>query len=262
MAQLPQGHTQPAPNLDAFRALADRYPLAAPELVARRELRSRADSKFVLASSAAADLVRVLASDYAVLAAGTERIASYDTLYFDTPDLACFDAHRRGRRVRHKVRVRHYPDRRLSFLEVKTRRSELRTTKACRERDYGDDVLSASDHAFVRLHAGLDESVLPQAWTSFRRITLVGIHSCERVTVDIGLVVHMGRHERQLGAVNIVEVKQWPFRRHTPAMSALRNAGHRPCSVSKYCAAITWMHPEVQHNRLLPGLRELERGAA
>jgi hypothetical protein len=30
---------------------------------------------------------------------------------------------RRGRRVRHKVRIRHYPDRRLTMFEVKTRRS-------------------------------------------------------------------------------------------------------------------------------------------
>jgi hypothetical protein len=238
------------------------FPSATPELIVQRELRRRADSKFLLPPGAAAELLPKLTGRYAVLSAGGEVFASYRTLYFDTPELDFFHAQRRRQRVRHKARVRHYPDRRLSLLEVKMRKGDLETTKIWREREYGRSELSADDQAFVRFHTGVRRGVLPQAWTDFRRLTLLGIETNERITIDLDLGVKMGARARSISELAIVEVKQWPFSRRTPVMSALRAAGWRPGWVSKYCAAVAFTHPDVRANELLPGLRILERGAA
>jgi hypothetical protein len=42
-------------------------------------------------------------------------------------------------------------------------------------------------------------------------------------------------------------------------MLALRKHGFRSGGFSKYCAGIVALHPQIRHNRLLPGLRALER---
>lgn len=241
--------------------LAD-FRRATPELLERRDLDRRTDSKFLLPPDAALDFLTALERDYAVLAAGNALLAEYRTLYFDTPALDLFHDHRRGRRVRHKVRIRHYPDRCTTRLEVKTRRTELETVKVWRTRRYGDDHLTRDDQAFVAQHTGFLAPVTPQAWTRFHRVTLLGLETRERVTLDSGLRLGRGERVRRLDAVVIVEVKQWPFQRCTPVMVALRTAGHRPAWASKYCSAIALAQPGVNANELRPGLRALIQGAA
>lgn len=86
----------PLPTSGNWQDVLARFPLASGELVLSRELRSRTDSKFLVSPSSAARLLLSLTADYAVLAAGTGLIASYHTLYFDTPELDFFHAHRRG----------------------------------------------------------------------------------------------------------------------------------------------------------------------
>jgi len=239
-----------------------RFPVAAPNLVLARDLQRRTDLKFILTPREAVELLPALEGGYARLTTGNGPVALYRTLYFDTPELDFFHAHRRNRRIRHKARARHYPDRRLSMLEIKTRRSGLETRKVWKEREYDDDTLRPEDQMFIRAHTGIDRDVFPQAWTLFRRATLLGLRVSERVTIDFDLEVIGEGHERTLDGVAIVEVKQWPFSPESPALSALRGAGRRPGWVSKYCAAIAFTRPGVRLNALLPGLRALERMAA
>lgn len=262
MSGLRSASSASAPTGADWQDLLARFPRATPELLVDRELRRRTDSKFLLSPAAASDLLQRMTGDYALLTAGGELLASYRTLYFDTPALDLFHAHRRGRRVRHKIRVRHYPDRRVTLLEIKTRRSELETSKVWRARDYGDCEFSQDDQAFVGAHTGIEHPVEPQVWTEFRRVTLLGLATPERVTLDLDLRVAMGHRARSLAGVAIVEVKQWPFRRHSPVMSALQAAGWRSGWASKYCAAIAFTRPDVPQHELQPGLRALTRGAA
>lgn len=242
--------------------LLARFALATPDLLAVRELRRRSDTKFVMRPEHASAVLGQLVGNYAVLAAGDARVASYRTLYFDTADLEFFHAHRRGRRVRRKVRIRHYPERRLSVLEVKSRRSEHETSKVSRTHPFGECELSADERAFLRLHTGCTRELRRQVWTNFRRITLLGLRSEERVTLDLDLEVETGCGRRSLEAIAIVEVKQRPFCRDTVAMAALRANGRRPGSLSKYCTAVALTRPELRVNRLLPDLRAIEGACA
>jgi len=258
----PRSDSSVAPAIGEWRDLLARFPSAPSGLVQRRELSRRADSKFVVSPAEALAVLPPPAGDYAVLAAGDGLVASYRTLYFDTPSLDFFNAQRCGRRIRHKVRIRHYPDRRVTLFEVKTRRSELETAKVWREHEYGDSSMSAADRAFAEAHTGINRGLDPQVWTQFQRVTLLGVRTNERVTIDFDLEVNMGERRRYLPGVAIVEVKQWPISRSTPVMSALRMAGWRPAWASKYCAAIAFTRPDVRVNALLPGIRGLERRAA
>lgn len=250
------------PTIAGWEVLLARYAPASPELVQRRELGNRADSKFVIPAAAAADLLGNLTGEYTVVAVGAVLVATYRTLYFDSEDLGFFHAHRRGRRVRHKVRIRHYPERGRSFLDVKTRINDVRTIKTRLERPYGDDTLSPVDLAFVHAHTGPNGCLLPQVWTDFRRVTLVGVHTNERVTFDLELCFKMGERVRSVPDVAIVEVKQAPFDRRTPAMMALRSAGWWPQSLSKYCTAIACLRPGVRLGGLGCGVRTLEEACS
>lgn len=236
------------------------FSTAAPSLLARRDLLRRIDTKFLVSEAALPGLLGRLHGEYAVLCAGSARIAGYRTLYFDTPELRCFHDHRRGRRPRQKVRIRHYPDRRVSFLEVKTKRSESLTDKRRIARPYGDHRLGPGDRRFLAEACELPlEELRPMVWTNFGRISLVGLHTVERVTIDVGLTVVNENGSESLDGVAIMEVKQSPFCAHTPVMSALREEGQRPASASKYCIGVALTQDGVRLNRLLPTLRAVER---
>ncbi len=242
--------------------LLSRFAPAPPALVERRQMQRRSESKFVMPASAAANLLPALERDYAVLAAGSSLVATYRTLYFDTADLDFFHAHRCGRRIRHKVRIRHYPDRSVSFLEVKTHQSDEQTRKVRRPRAYGDSELSLDDIEFVRANEAGGRDLFPQAWTNFRRVTLLGIQLEERVTIDTDLRVTTARCAESLRNLAVVEVKQSRLDRASVAMEALRQAGWREGWASKYCVGIALTRPEVRATRLLPELRALQAVAA
>ena len=226
-------------------------------LIAERSMQRRAESKFVVSSATAAAFISALQDRFAVLPAGAALVADYRSLYFDTDDLAFFHAHRCGRRVRHKVRVRHYADRELSVLEVKSRRGEHHTVKSCRPREYGTTGLGPDDLAYVREQCGRIGALLPQAWVAYRRVTLVGLTSPERVTLDLNLDMWRASGHEQLDRAVIIEVKQPRLDHHSDAMRALRAAGSRPAWMSKYCTAIVLTSPGVRANHLLNRIRHL-----
>lgn len=233
-------------------------------ILSRRRLLRRIDTKFLVPASCLESLLERLADDYGVLRAGDRLVARYESLYFDTKALSCFHDHRRGRRPRQKVRVRHYPDREVTFLEVKTKMNELLTLKDRLERRFDENGLDRESIRFLDEHFRLPAgSLVPQAWTNFHRLTLIGLHSCERVTFDMDVELVHGGRDKTLPGVVIAEVKQSPFCARTPIMRALRDAGLRPASTSKYCAAIALTSTgETRINRLLPSLRAVERIAA
>jgi hypothetical protein len=252
------------------RALAD-LPLAEPALVRARDLQRRIDTKYIVGVDRVAALVGALADSFAVLPVGTTHVATYENLYFDTPELRCFHDHRRGRRLRQKVRIRRYPEREVAFLEVKTKRSELVTDKRRHAVAYAVQTLADEDRAFLSPLVADGDQLAPILHVDYRRISLVGIVAHERVTIDFQLVARPAGDERRgdvrrvdvrqvdFGPLAVVEVKRAPDElRATPAMRAISAARLREQSISKYCASLVRLSPDVRHNRLLPALRALE----
>jgi hypothetical protein len=251
------------PSARSAEALAEALQSFAPvdgALLARRALLCRSDAKYLVPLDALPTLLRALAPRHGLLLAGGAPIARYDTTYFDVPGLVGYDDHVRGRTPRHKVRARHYPERGVSFLEVKSKTPSGRTEKARRPHPFGDPWLSAEEVAWALATTGWPGGALhPQARTCFRRISLVGLDADARVTVDFDLRLERPPLARSLRGLAVVEVKQPRLDPRSPAVLALRRAGARPGSFSKYAVAVALLAEGVRRNRLLPTLREIER---
>lgn len=238
----------------------DRFTPVGSELLGQRKLLRRVDTKFLVSTGHLDGLLDLLHTDYGIVYAGKAAVARYQTLYYDTQGLRCFHDHRRGKRSRHKVRVRHYVDRLVSYLEVKTKTNQDKTIKHRLARPYGENALTPGDRQFVQDSCGLHTELLwPQVWTNFGRISLVGLHTNERVTIDVALTFRRGEAESMVPGAMIVEVKQSPYRPRTPVMLALRKLRRRPVSLSKYCAATVATRSDVRANRFINTLKAVER---
>lgn len=236
-------------------------PEAWPELLERRRLLRRVDTKFLLHVQDLDEIVARVARDYAALRVASGPVATYRSLYFDTPDLRCYHDHRRARRLRHKARVRHYPDRGLSFFEVKSKKNDRVTLKHRIEVPYGSERRSHLVQAFLSEQMGpIAGHLVPTAYVHYRRVSLLGLAASERVTIDFDIEVGPpGGPMHAFDGLAIIEVKQPTVQTSTPIMRALTDFGVKRRGLSKYVAAITTTHPTERKNRLLPSLRALER---
>ena len=251
---------EPAPlSLLEERAL-DAFEPVSLELLARRDLLQRTDTKYLLPRRSLPELLGYLERDYRVLYAGEQPSAVYVTQYLDTPEFDLFHDHRRGKRVRFKVRLRHYPDRGLSYLEVKGKTASGGTRKWRRSLAYMCDELSLDDLGFVAEQLPLDRSSLvPALVNQFRRITLVGVNLPERITLDTDLQFRSDQSSHVLSGALVVEVKQPRFFRRSPILQALARCRALPGSTSKYCVGTMLLRPELRNNRLRPTLARIER---
>ena len=217
-------------------AISGLAPASAAELASCSLLR-RQETKFLIAANSVAALVQAIAADYRVAYAGTAWLARYRTLYFDTRGLHCFKS-QRGPLPHHNVRIRHYDDRRLSVVEVKTKGSNTQTLKSRLAKKYGDSTLSAQDLNFVGSHSPLcGQDLMPQVWTNYSRVTLVG-GAEERVTMDCDLDFVGGEIHQHVPDLVVIEVKQARFSQNTPIMRALQRLSLGPARISKYGAAL------------------------
>lgn len=248
----------------ALADVASRFPVASAELRAGAELLRRVDTKFVCTRPVAAAVVEALLGSYAALPTPSGNLATYRSLYFDTSDLRCYHDHRRGRRLRHKVRIRHYPDRSLSYLEVKTKRNEAVTDKKRRQLAFNEESLGDAERAYLAGIVDLPVHDLhPMMRIDFRRLSLVSLDSPERVTIDCDLLAAtIDGATWDAGDRVVIEVKQSPFCVRTPVMGALLGHGLREQSMSKYTIATALVRPDLRRNRLLPELRAIERMTA
>ncbi len=236
------------------------FEVASRELLSQRELLKRVDRKFVTSVEKVTRFLRGLRDDYHILVAGEAGWARYETLYFDTPELDAFHEHVRGRRPRYKVRIRHHVDRERSFLEIKCKTNAEKTEKARRDRPFRDVILTDDDRAFIRRHSGLPADTLTAAvWTNFRRATFVGVHTNERITVDVALSFMKDGCQEEGVTFGIIELKQPRIMHNTPAARLIRSLGVREQSVSKYCAGVARVHEGAKPRARLTVSKKLTR---
>ncbi len=239
------------------------FAAATPSLVESRALLNRIDRKFLVRDDTLVDVLRRLPEAYARIETGTLDGAVYETTYFDTPDLRCFHDHRRGRLPRCKVRLRTDHARGLTFLEVKRKGSDERTSKMRRpwRRDLSGDArgLDAADRAFLAACGAPTPDQLRAALrVRFQRVTLVGLGTEERITIDRGIHFTRDGGDALLGPLAIIEVKQARFANVTPAVLALRASRAREINISKYILGTARLSP-VPAGRFTADLRLVER---
>ena len=222
---------------------------AANELAA---LQTRVDRKYIVDAAIVADLVTALPDSTRILEVDGLRSFGYSSVYFDTPELDSYLAAAYRRRRRWKVRARSYLDSGVCMLEVKTKNGRGDTVKSRLEYDLATNLrLTPEAHGFIDAAAGRacpSDRLIPTLTTSYQRTTLIDIDVHARITIDHDLeCAEWGAHQASIGDRVVVETKS--ARTPSPADRWLWANGTRPTKVSKFCAGLAALHPELPSNK-------------
>ena len=243
-------------NSTLSKCLSTYSPISLDEMESVK-LMNRVDTKYVCHANQLPAILSAAQEDYRVQEVAGKRIATYDTVYYDTADLQMYMRHHDQQLNRRKVRVRTYVDTGAEFLEVKKKNNRGRTKK--KRIDYQSDT--AVD--FIAKHTPYNWSDLhPAERTAFERITLVNNAKTERLTIDFNLRFEaIDSHETaDLGSAVIIELKRDGFK-PSKMQHILRDMRIFPMKISKYCIGVAMTIPTVKHNRFKEKLIKLHKYA-
>ncbi len=230
-------------------------------------LLDRMDTKLVLSIHQLPGLLADLTPDYYMLDIEGQRLFTYDSLYFDTPDLSAYHKHHNRRLNRFKVRQRKYVESDLSFIEVKYKNNKNRTIKERKRTSGIHPQLQEHSKSWMKMIYGERfpiASLKPSVRIIFNRLTLVSKDTKERATLD--LFLRFSKVDTRLEGEQwyirpdlvIAEVKQASRDRRSPMLQALLKRNIRPLKVSKYCMTIAHCYPEVKYNRFKHRMTRIE----
>ena len=194
------------PTVDEVLSTFEPISLAQMECV---KLMNRIDTKYAIPYSRLAELLECASADYYVQQIDGQRIAVYDTMYYDTENLEMYIRHHNRHLVRQKVRIREYVDSNLVFLEVKRKNNHGRTKKkriALSTPDWQEQHEQIADFLSRKSNYSY-EQLKPAVRTQFRRITLVNKDKTERLTIDFSLVWTNARNHCQISIPELVVVE-------------------------------------------------------
>jgi hypothetical protein len=222
-------------------------------------LMNRTDTKYVLRLKKINQILSEVAPYYDVQEIDGIRIASYKTVYYDTPSLSFFHDHMNGKLNRHKIRIRSYLDCDLHFLEVKRKMNTGKTRKN-RIRIKGDqDSFDEVACDLVNKYTSSDLFLLfPVLTDYFKRITLVNKSKTERVTLDFNLTFEKVGDGKRVSVPDlaIIEIKQDKVC-ISHMGKALLEARVKKSGISKYCLGISLTESTEKHNKIKLIIRNL-----
>jgi hypothetical protein len=225
-------------------------------------LMNRVDTKYVFSSDKLTGLLKDLQENYRVLEIDSERIFSYCTTYLDTPDWLFYRQHMTQRGVRNKIRFRKYEQSGISFLEVKKRNNKQRTEKWRIIKDLNSgNVFDKESEDFIQGHFAQDlPPIEPVLVNRFKRITLAGINTEERVTVDFDLIFNdFSGNSYAIPWIGIIERKRFDFSNRSPLTKTLKMNSIYPTGFSKYCLGTAVLYDLPRKNLIKPKLLLLNK---
>lgn len=239
------------------------------------KLMNRIDTKYAVPMAVLPAILKAAQADYYAQEIDGKRIATYDTMYYDTNSLDMYVRHHDRQLVRQKIRVRQYVDSHLTFLEIKRKNNKGRTKKKrilVPGFDITADTPSVLKHKkredeAVTVESFIDaksryqwRDITPHLWTKFHRITLVNKAKTERLTIDMDLVwENVVSHEvMTYPELVIIELKRDG---NVPSRMADIMLAHRihPFKISKYCIGTALTTPGIKKNRLKKKIRSIEK---
>lgn len=246
-------------------------PISLSELNEKAAMQTRIDRKYIVDAEYAARVLATLPAEAAVLEIGGQREFSYDSVYFDTPDVESYRLGATGRRNRYKVRTRSYLDTGDTFLEVKTEGARSATVKEripyCLE---DRAFLNEQGRAYVgeslaRLTSWAPEDFAPLVSTEYRRTTVYLPQSADnpldsRLTIDtdvrwtpLGEQATSGVAGTVLGqaygASGMVIIETKSGTAPSVADKHLWRAGVRPTKISKFATGVAALNPALVSNK-------------
>ena len=243
------------------RAVTALKPVSLEDVVERAEFLTRVDRKYLVTGRQVVEAFLSLGEEPRVLEIDSRRFFSYESVYYDTPDLAIYRDAARRRPNRFKVRERRYIDTGDRAIEVKARSARDATVKYRRwlggsipaDRTLSSEALEFLG-GFARVAPLLDE-LGPSLVTRYARVTL--LTEGGRVTVDWDVSAQdMGGSGMDYGDRLILETKSQ--NRAGPLDKALWGLRVRPARVSKYCTSLATLRPGLPVNAWSRTLRRCE----
>ena len=237
------------------------FECSTPELLLQRNLLQRYDSKFILSEKELwTQIVPQISDSYSVVVDNHVFWQRYESLYFDTVNFQCAQDHHRGRRPRYKIRFRHYLDRKRSFIEIKSKNNTNITHKHRIEVPFHSNQITSDIATQIETTTPFKVSnLVPSLQSSYRRLTLVGTQSNERVTIDFQLQLSYQDNQEHFTPCTFVEVKQDKFNPKTPIIRQLQRSKASKLSISKYCTGIALFIPKLRFQLYLPKIKLIQR---
>jgi hypothetical protein len=222
-------------------------------------LMDRADTKFLLPKNKVVDLLTDVLNDYKVLEVKNDRVMTYNSLYYDTPEKDFYNWHHNGKVNRLKIRIRNYVESNIYFLEVKRKDGKGKTKKKRIVVKGFENQLSENSTDFIQNNTKGFFKLDPTLENSFNRITLVSQVMKERVTIDFNLGFRNNTKTKNFERLAIIEIKQERVRRTSPAFLALKNQQIQPNSISKYCLGMISLYESIKYNSFKQKLLKIKK---
>jgi len=216
------------------------------------KLMNRIDTKYVMRIEEAVALLQRLIDSYSVLEIASQRVGSYNSVYYDTDDWQMFHAHVTGRYPRFKIRERCYSQNNLKFFEIKKKGNNGRTLKK-RIPIGSEDSKENPLCSFVSQTPFCFTSLKRRLTNYFDRITLVNKEKTERVTLDFNLRFRSeeGDETPTFLQVVILEMKQ-SKRSDSHLGSLLKEKNIRRSGMSKYCVGTLLLNSKFTFKKYKP----------
>lgn len=222
-------------------------------------LMNRSDTKFILPISEVLEILSSVSDKYQVLEVNNNRLMTYKSLYYDTPEHAFYQWHHNGKINRIKVRIRNYVESNLHFLEVKRKNGKGMTKKSRIQIRGFEKKLTESSKNFITEVTNKDFQLSPILENKFNRITLVSKTFKERATIDFNLNFLNGNDQKNYENLAIIEIKQESVNRNSPVYKALKIRHILPNSISKYCLGMVSLYNDIKHNSFKGKLLQIQK---
>ena len=214
------------------------------------KLLNRVDTKFTFGLDKLDGILQKLQNDYYILDIDDNRVMDYESLYYDSSDLAFYLAHHNERTNRLKVRYRRYVVSDICFFELKFKNNKGRTIKTRIQTPHIANGIQADEKQFLEQHHyGKNLDLKPTLWVYYKRMTLVSKDFSERATIDIDLSYQFNNQKYKYNNVVIAELKQETVNRNSSIFKALHEEHIHPKRLSKYCMGIISCYGNVKMNR-------------
>ncbi len=224
------------------------------------KLMDRVDVKYLIPVHLLPSVLSEAKKHYLMLEINNERLSTYETLYYDTADLALYHDHQTGRANRYKIRFRNYVASNLSFFEIKFKNQKGRTIKTrIKQPSKIEPLLIGEKAMFLNDTTPLNANTLKgNLKVYYKRMTLVSKTTPERLTIDLNLAFSSDLATKSFPEIAIAEVKQERIGA-SPIIEIFKKFALREGSISKYCLGVITTQSKVKHNRFKQKYMHLQK---
>jgi hypothetical protein len=214
------------------------------------KLQNRIDSKYILTKQQLVEVLDGICQEQFVLEIDDNRIFSYQTVYFDTPDFQFYRDHHNGCINRVKVRSREYIESNLCFYEIKRKLFGTRTDKQRKVIPTIYHEVPVEDYNLIQYKRLDNKPIVEKLSNSFKRITLTNKKFTERITIDL---------EINFDNLVVIEVKQGKTDVFSNTIQVLKRLRIHESSFSKYAIGVSLLEENIKHNNFKPILLKLNK---